>query len=160
WRGDGQPAEATIELDQQHVAADALVDRLWKMRQEQAQRHPEKEFDGVVVAVVDADAPYHAVVSMFRAVHGAGYPHPTVTFTRQETLDRPLFGQGRRRLVSAAGVTLIDATDAAFADDPKAGATGTLVPLSDFQSYDALARRIVELRRADQPVVLDLAELK
>ncbi|HMF41958.1 MAG TPA: hypothetical protein VKQ32_14890 [Polyangia bacterium] len=160
WTVEGDPSKAMIELDQHEVAADALVNRLWTMRQEFAQRHPDQEFDGVVVTVVNRDAPYRAVVSMLRAVHDAGYPHPLFTFTRHENVERPVFGRLQRQRASGARVTLIDATDAAFADDPKAGASGTLVRLSDFHAYDALARRIVELRRAGQPVVLDLADLK
>jgi hypothetical protein len=71
-----------------------------------------------------------------------------------------VFGRLRRLRASAARATLIDAADVLFADSPLGGETGTLVRLADFPSYEALARRIVEVRRAGQPVVLDLAHLR
>jgi hypothetical protein len=160
WPIAGDPAGAVIELDNREVAADSLVDRLWQMRQEFAQRHPGEEFDGVVVAVVNRAAPYRAVVSMLRAAHDAGYAHPLFAFTRYESADRPLFGPLRRPRASAARATLIDAADVMFADGPLGGETGTLVRLADFASYDALAGRLIELRRVGEPVVLDLAHLR
>jgi len=158
-------SEQDLELDGRRIAPDALVDALWKMRGEFTRRHPDgfvRDFEGAVVAVVSAGAPHQRVVSMLRAMHDAGYTYPVFAFRQHETYARPRLGVFHRAYAGGARVNLIDASDKMFADDdPTAGRPGALVALSDFRStFDDLARKVVELRRSGQPVVIDIDRLR
>jgi nucleoside-diphosphate-sugar epimerase len=66
----------------------------------------------------------------------------------------------KRLRATGVRVTLVDDMDKEYAEDAQAGVRGALVHLSEFDTYDALARKLVDLRRAGQAVVLDLAALK
>ena len=102
-------------------------------------------------------------------MHDAGFPHPQLAFTRRRPA-RPTLrgfdaaggGSGALKRLRATGVrvTLVDDMDKEYAEDAQAGVRGALVHLSEFDTYDALARKLVDLRRAGQPIVLDLAALK
>ena len=151
-----------IWLDDHVVAPASLVDKLWVLRDEFGRRHPDTKFDGSVVAVISRDAPYGEIVSVLRAMHDAGFPHPQFAFTRWEICDRPTLGRAALKRLRATGVrvTLVDDMDKEYAEDAQAGVRGALVRLSEFDTYDALARKLVDLRRAGQTVVLDLEALK
>jgi hypothetical protein len=155
-----------VELDNRPIAADALVDGLWKLRNEFVRRHPDRstgDFDGVVVATVSAGAPHRGVVSILRAMHDAGYVHPIFAFKQHEWYTRPRLGMFHRAYATGARVTLIDASDKLFADgDPTAGVPGAPVALSDDtrNTFEVLAGKIVELRRSGRPVVLDIDHLR
>jgi len=165
-----RPPMCEIWLDNHVVAPDALVDKLWVLRDEFRRRHPDTKFDGAVVAVISREAPYAEIVSVLRAMHDAGFPHPQFAFTRSETYDRPTLrghgagggGSGALKRLRATGVrvTLVDDMDKEYAEDAQAGVRGALVRLSEFDTYDALARKLVDLRRSGQAVVLDLEALK
>jgi len=165
-----RPPMCEIWLDSQAVAPASLVDKLWVLRDESRRRHPDTKFDGAVVAVISRDTPYGEIVSVLRAIHDAGFPHPQFAFTRRETYARPTLrgfdagggGSGalKRLRATAVRVTLVDDMDKEYAEDAQAGVRGALVHLSEFDTYDALARKLVDLRRAGQAVVLDLAALK
>ena len=142
------------------MAPASLVDKLWVLRDEIARRHPDTQFDGSVVAVVSRDAPYGEIVAVLRAMHDAGFPHPQFAFTRWEICDRPTLGTLKRLRTTGVRVTLVDDMDKEYAEDAQAGVRGALVRLSEFDTYDALARKLVDLRRAGQTIVLDLAALK
>ena len=66
----------------------------------------------------------------------------------------------KRLRATAVRVTLVDDMDKEYAEDAQAGVRGALVHLSEWNTYDALARKLVDLRRSGQAVVLDLAALK
>jgi hypothetical protein len=165
-----RPPMCEIWLDDHVVAPASLVDKLWVLRDEFRRRHPDTKFDGVVVAVISREAPYAEIVSVLRAIHDAGFPHPQFAFTRRETHARPMLrgfdpaggGSGalKRRRATAVRVTLVDDMDKEYAEDAQAGVRGALVHLSEFDTYEALARKLVDLRRAGQPIVLDLEALK
>jgi hypothetical protein len=166
-----RPPMCEIWLDNHAVAPGSLVDKLWVLRDEFRRRHPDTMFDGALVAVISREAPYGEIVSVLRAMHDAGFPHPQFAFTRSETCDRPMlrgFGAGsggsggalKRLRATGVRVTLVDDMDKEYAEDAQAGVRGALVHLSEFDTYDALARKLVDLRRAGQAVVLDLAALK
>ena len=72
------------------VAPASLVDKLWVLRDEFRRRHPDTKFDGALVAVISREAPYAEIVSVLRAMHEAGFPHPQFAFTRRETYARPM----------------------------------------------------------------------
>jgi hypothetical protein len=166
-----RPPLCEIWLDSHVVAPDSLVDKLWVLRDEFRRRHPDTKFDGTAVAVISREAPYGEIVSVLRAMHDAGFPHPQFAFTRSEAYDRPTlrgFGAGaggsggslKRLRVTAVRVTLVDDMDKEYAEDAQAGVRGALVRLSEFDTYDALTRKLVDLRRAGQAVILDLEALK
>jgi hypothetical protein len=155
-----RPPLSEIWLDDRVVAPSLLVDKLWTLRNELARRHPDRPFTGAVVAVISRDAAYDEVVAVLRAMHDAGFPHPQFAFTHWETTVRPKLGRLKRLRATGVRVTLVDDMDKEYAEDAQAGVRGALVRLSEFDSYDALARRLVDLRRVGQAVVLDLAALK
>ncbi len=165
-----RPPMCEIWLDDHVVAPAALVDKLWVLRDEFRRRHPDTKFDGAVVAVISREAPYGEIVAVLRAMHDAGFPHPQFAFTRSETYDRPTlrgYGAGggssgalKRLRATGVRVTLVDDMDKEYAEDAQAGVRGALVHLSEFDTYDALARKLVDLRRSGQAVVLDLEALK
>lgn len=147
-----------LRLDERVVTRDELRDALVTLRSNYRLLHPEDGFVGQVVFVGDAALPVSQVLSVFKDLAATGYPHPLLTFTRPETLQRPVFGPLRRVLSSAARLSLVDGYDVEARDDPKGGAQGTLVRAQDFQTYDALARRVVDLRRAGQQVVINVGK--
>ena len=165
-RESGADHRFEVRLDDRLLAPDALVDELWKLRNEFVRRHPDRstgDFDGVVVATVSAGAPHHGVVSILRAMHDAGYVHPIFAFKQHETYARPRLGAFHHAYATGARVTLIDASDKLYADgDPTAGIAGTPVALADDtrNTFDVLAGKIVELRRSGRPVVLDIDHLR
>jgi hypothetical protein len=155
-----RPPMSEIWLDDHVVAPASLVDKLWLVRDEFRRRHPDTRFDGAVVAVVSRDAPYGEIVSALRAMHDAGFPHPQFAFTQWEIVKRPALGALKRLRATSVRVTLVDDMDKEYAEDAQAGVRGALVHLSEFDTYGALARKLVDLRRSGQTVVLDLAALK
>jgi hypothetical protein len=155
-----RPPMSEIWLDDHAVAPASLVDKLWVLRDEITRRHPDSKFNGAVVAVISRDAPYGEIVSALRAMHDAGFPHPQFAFTQWEIINRPTLGTLKRLRATGVRVTLVDDMDKEYAEDVQAGVRGALVRLSEFDSYEALARKLVDVRRAGQAVVLDLEALK
>jgi hypothetical protein len=155
-----RPPRSDVSLDGRVVPPASLVDRLWSLRNELARRQPDTSFSGAVVAVISRDAPYDEIVSALRAMHDAGFLHPQFAFTRWESYSRPKLGALKRLRVTGVRVTLVDDMDKEYAEDAQAGILGELVRLSEFDTYEALARRLVDLRRVGQAIVLDLEALK
>lgn len=155
-----RPPMSEIWLNDHAVAPASLVDKLWVLRDEITRRHPDTKLDGSVVAVISRDASYAEIVSVLRAMHDAGFPHPQFAFTHWEICERPTLGTLKRLRATGVRVTLVDDMDKEYAEDAQAGVRGALVRLSEFDTYDALARKLVDLRRAGQGIVLDLGALK
>jgi hypothetical protein len=80
------------------------------------------------------------------------------TFAKEETTVRPTMGALRRVVASAARASLMDAYDREANGGADPEGDHTVLRAGDFASYDQFARRLVELRRADKDVVLDLGK--
>jgi hypothetical protein len=138
--------------------ADALYERLdW--RRINAMRLDSVEVSHRVVLVADAATAMSRLRVVLRAVLRAECNKPLFTFTKATTIVRPTVGTLQRVDTSAAAAKLVYA-DATSDDDDEAEAARwkdavTLRPV-DFATYDAFARRLVELRRAGKPVIVPI----
>jgi hypothetical protein len=147
-----------VTLDGVQEDLDTVQTKLAILRRNFEILNPEGRFNGRTVLIISETAPMGSVAGVLHTLHEGDYTSPLFAFTRAEEIERPTFGRLHRVEGSAALTTLIDPYDVDEAKDPKAGHEGTLVRLADFRDYGALARHLVEVRRAGAPVVLALGK--
>jgi hypothetical protein len=147
-----------LTLDGAPWSLDDLGRALQTLRVNYQLLHPGERFAGDLVMVADRVLTMHRLVTLLRVAHGEHYDAVMFTFAKEETTVRPTMGTLRRVVASAARASLLDAYDreANGGTDPEGD--HTVLRAGDFASYDQFAQRLVELRRADKDVVLDLGK--
>jgi hypothetical protein len=107
--------------------------------------HPGESFNHFAVVVLDRALPIGRVVEAGQTLHDASFTEPLFTFTRLETLQRPVLGTLHRVVATGVRVQLFDSYDLeAEGDDlPK---DLSWLRRKDFATYDDFARAAVKLR--------------
>ena len=147
-----------LALDGRPDSLDELGDALHTLRNNYQLLHPGERFTGDLVVIADRELTMQRLVTVLRVAHRTIYERPLFTFTKEETTVRPTMGTIRRVLSSAARASLMDAYDREANGGADPEGDHTVLRAADFSSYDQLARRLVELRRAHRDVVLDLGK--
>jgi hypothetical protein len=147
-------------LDGAPCDLESLGDKLRTLRSYYRMLHPTGRFNGSAVLLVDYSLPIDRFVALAHTIHDAGYDRPLLTFTKVETLWRPVFGKVRRVVATGARLKLLDHADieAAGADLAGQGTLGTLLVPDDLDIYDDLAKKVVALRNAGGAVALNLGK--
>jgi hypothetical protein len=145
-----------LAIDGSSRPLDELGDILQTLRMNFQLLHPGERFAGQLVVVADRALGMQRLASVLWVAHRGGYDAPMFAFTHEETIVRPVMGALRRVLSSSARVTLSDAFDREAAGGAAPASNSAVLNAADFPSYDALARRLVQLRRAGTNVGLDL----
>jgi len=147
-----------LALDGAPYSLDDLGGPLQTLRMNYQLLHPGERFAGDLVVVADRALTMHRLVSLLRVAHGEHYDAVMFTFAKEETTLRPTMGALRRVLTSTARASLMDGYDREANGGADPEGDHTVLRAGDFASYDRFARRLVELRRADKDVVLDLGK--
>ena len=147
-----------LALDGRRCSLEELGEMLRTLRTNYQLLHPGERFAGDLIVIADRALTMPRVLSLLRIAHRADYDALMFTFTKEELFARPTMGTLRRVLSSTARASLMDAYDreANRGADPEGD--HTVLHAADFSSYEPFARRLVELRRAGRPVVLDLGK--
>jgi hypothetical protein len=146
-----------ILLDGAPCDLESLGDKLRTLRSYFLMLHPTERFNGAAVLLVDYSLPIDRFVALAHTIHDAGYDRPLLTFTKVETLQRPVFGKLRRVVATGARLKLLDRADIEAAGDDLAR-EGTLLTPDDLDIYDDLAKKVVALRNAGGAVALNLGK--
>jgi hypothetical protein len=145
-----------ILLDGSATPLESLDGPLGTLHNNFALLNPGATFDPYVVILAAGATAIPRLVSLLRAAHGGGYSKVLFAFVRAEVVVRPTFGRLSRVHATGALVSVVDALDLELGDGP--GPDAVYVRLEDFRSYDALARRLVDLRRGGRAPALDLGK--
>jgi hypothetical protein len=143
-----------LTVDGASVDIGELKQQLVILHQNFTLLHPSEAFDGTALIQAGESTPIADLASVLRALVGVQYDRPTFLFVAKKTLVRPAFGtlapvfaSGARAKVAHPG-----------GDDRDAGDWKDAVRLllADSADYGAFARRVVELRTAGKPVVIEV----
>jgi hypothetical protein len=139
----------------------ALEDKLRARRSYFDLDHPGETFSGEALMMAGGETSPERLRQALRAARAAGFPVSLFTFTKEMVMQRPILGTRKSVRATAARVTLVDSgpvdDDGQGSGSETAALEGaTSLSLGAFADYDALARRIVELRKRGRSVVLDL----
>ena len=135
-------------LDGYLTDASGLEFRLRAHEQAYHRLNPDGRFVGTLLVLSSADLPMRTLMNYLSAAARAQHIHATFTFTKRESVSRPLLGELSRLQVSGARATLVDQDKSVDADYDVVLTPGT------FRTYGEFAHRLVELRRAGRSVGL------
>jgi hypothetical protein len=140
---------------------ESLESKLVTLRNNYRLLHPSETFNGMALIFADPATPSARLTSVLRAVREADYHMPMFGFGRTESLLRPTLGKVERYIVTGAQIRVAypDGVDEFEYDDEAEAARwkqATPLRLQDFADYGAFARKLVELRRAGQPVLVTI----
>jgi hypothetical protein len=150
-----------IALDGYQRSLDDVEGLLGNLKAQFGVDHPGDEFAHSAVLVADARLSIEQLLPVLRLLQRTGYIRPLFTFTKAEVVERPLLGRLEHVRGSGVRCVLTGAPDVEAAPDDGTGATavdGVRVRAADFPTYDALARRLVEVRRGGRAVVVNLGQ--
>jgi hypothetical protein len=139
-------AERAI-LDGYQVDWRELEDRLSTAKYNFRLLNPYTRFAGLWIVLCDGNVSTGEQARYLRAAYAAGYKQAQFAFSRRESMTRPILGELSRIYTTTARVDLIGDDDDVPAD---------AVALADYATYEPLARKMVELRKADRTVSLRL----
>lgn len=143
-----------MTLDGADVDFQELESKLGTLRNNFRLLRPADDFNDMALIEADRGTPIARLSSLLQAVRGAWYYRPMFAFTKTETQVRPVFGKLERVVVTGARFRLAYTDDEPDDDDAAEWKAAVRLRLQDFSDYDALARRLVELRRAGKPVLV------
>lgn len=145
-----------LGLDGMTVADfEALESMLTTLRNNHRLLHPSEDFPGMALILADPATPIPRLTSALRAICSARYHRPMFAFAKKEAHVRPVIGNLERVRITGARLRMTCTEDE---DDDEPGEWKNAVPLrlSDFADHGAFARRLVELRRAGKPVIVNI----